>query len=45
MQSHESFNGDRLNVFVCDIAKDDLCLHIKPSSVDVVTLVSVNLDL
>ncbi|KAL3511657.1 hypothetical protein ACH5RR_024374 [Cinchona calisaya] len=39
VKSHASFSDDRIDAFVCDVAKDDLCVKIKPSSVDVVTLI------
>lgn len=40
MQSNVHFRGDRVNAFVCDVTNDDLSDEIKPSSVDVITLVS-----
>lgn len=30
-----------MNAFVCDLTIDDLCAHVAPSSVDVVTMVIV----
>ncbi|CAI9114371.1 OLC1v1015086C2 [Oldenlandia corymbosa var. corymbosa] len=36
---HSGFKDERIDVFVCDIAKDDLCNWIRPSSVDVVTMI------
>ncbi|XP_027169709.1 uncharacterized methyltransferase C3H7.11-like isoform X1 [Coffea eugenioides] len=41
VKSHASFNNGCVNAFVCDVAKDDLCINIKPSSVDIVTLIFV----
>ncbi|KAI5665430.1 hypothetical protein M9H77_15283 [Catharanthus roseus] len=41
VKSNTSFNDDRINVFLCDIAKDDLSVQIKPSSVDVAILIFV----
>ena len=40
MQSNVDFRGDRVNAFVSDVTNDDLSDEIKPSSVDVITLVS-----
>ncbi|PWA37309.1 methyltransferase-like protein 6 [Artemisia annua] len=37
-QSHTNFREDQMNVFVCNIAEDNLCDHIMPASVDIVTL-------
>ncbi|PWA42778.1 methyltransferase-like protein 6 [Artemisia annua] len=37
--SHANFCEDQMNVFVCNIAEDDLCDHIMPASVDIVTIV------
>lgn len=39
MQSDAKFREDQMNVFVCNIAEDDLCDHIIPSSLDIATLV------
>ncbi|PWA42059.1 methyltransferase-like protein 6 [Artemisia annua] len=39
VKSHTDFREDQMNVFVCNIAEDDLCDHITPASVDIVTLV------
>ncbi|KAG8380117.1 hypothetical protein BUALT_Bualt07G0160300 [Buddleja alternifolia] len=39
VKSHSNFDGDRINLFICDVANDDLCDKILPSSVDVVTLI------
>lgn len=30
-----------MNAFVCDLTIDDLCAHVAPSSVDVVTMVMI----
>ncbi|PWA45676.1 methyltransferase-like protein 6 [Artemisia annua] len=38
MESHTNFHEDQMNVFVCNIAEDNLCDHITPASVDIVTL-------
>ncbi|KAH7857261.1 hypothetical protein Vadar_010659 [Vaccinium darrowii] len=37
--SHEDFNEDRVNAFLCDVVNDDLCDTMMPSSIDVVTLI------
>ncbi|GMP35152.1 hypothetical protein CsSME_00007722 [Camellia sinensis var. sinensis] len=37
--SHVDFNVDQVNAFVCDVANDDLCDKMMPSSIDVVTLI------
>ncbi|XP_019266066.1 PREDICTED: uncharacterized methyltransferase C3H7.11-like isoform X2 [Nicotiana attenuata] len=39
VKSHANFSAEKMNVFVCDAAKDDLCINIMPSTVDVVTLI------
>ncbi|KAJ9692023.1 hypothetical protein PVL29_011222 [Vitis rotundifolia] len=39
VKSNVDFRGDRVNAFVCDVANDDLSDKIKPSSVDVITLI------
>ncbi|KAK8514221.1 hypothetical protein V6N13_063123 [Hibiscus sabdariffa] len=41
VKSHAEFTEDRVNAFVCDVTVDSLLEHIKPSSVDVITLVGV----
>lgn len=41
MQSHPNFVKDQINVFSCNIAEENLCDHIMPASVDIVTLVSL----
>ncbi|KAK9131239.1 hypothetical protein Sjap_011726 [Stephania japonica] len=41
VKSHENFKLDRVNAFVCDLTVDDLCKHILPSSVDIVTMIFV----
>ncbi|KAF6152316.1 hypothetical protein GIB67_005970 [Kingdonia uniflora] len=38
LKSREGFREDWMNAFTCDVTKDDLCVNITPSSVDVVTL-------
>ncbi|THG11179.1 hypothetical protein TEA_025779 [Camellia sinensis var. sinensis] len=38
LESHVDFNVDQVNAFVCDVANDDLCDKMMPSSIDVVTL-------
>ncbi|KAG9140991.1 hypothetical protein Leryth_012581 [Lithospermum erythrorhizon] len=40
VKGHPNFNASQMNVFVCDVATDDLSISISPSSVDVITLVS-----
>ncbi|KAL0330684.1 UNVERIFIED_CONTAM: tRNA N(3)-methylcytidine methyltransferase METTL6 [Sesamum angustifolium] len=35
---HKDFIEARVNAFVCDLTIDDLCLHVAPSSVDIVTM-------
>ncbi|XP_021978302.1 tRNA N(3)-methylcytidine methyltransferase METTL6 isoform X4 [Helianthus annuus] len=39
LESHPNFRKDQINVFVCNIAEENLCDHIMPASVDIVTLV------
>ncbi|KAL2539116.1 S-adenosyl-L-methionine-dependent methyltransferase superfamily protein [Abeliophyllum distichum] len=39
VKSHSNFTEDRINVFLCDAANDDLAETVLPSSVDVVTLI------
>nr|GMC78106.1 uncharacterized methyltransferase C3H7.11-like isoform X1 [Ipomoea batatas] len=39
VKSHENFDAERVHVFVCDAAKDDLSSEITSSTVDVVTLI------
>ncbi|XP_031105765.1 uncharacterized methyltransferase C3H7.11-like isoform X1 [Ipomoea triloba] len=39
VKSHENFDAERIHVFVCDAAKDDLSSEITSSTVDVVTLI------
>ncbi|KAI3455592.1 hypothetical protein Pfo_012255 [Paulownia fortunei] len=39
VKSHSNFNGNRINVFICDIANEELCDKILPSSIDVVTMI------
>lgn len=40
MQSHANYSSEKMNVFVCDATKDDLCVNVMPFTVDVLTLVS-----
>ncbi|KAK4349833.1 hypothetical protein RND71_029146 [Anisodus tanguticus] len=39
VKSHENYSAEKMNVFVCDAAKDDLCANVMPFTVDVVTLI------
>ncbi|CAN4086974.1 unnamed protein product [Withania somnifera] len=39
VKSHANYSAEKMNVFVCDAAKDDLCVNVMPLSVDVVTLI------
>ncbi|XP_009616038.1 tRNA N(3)-methylcytidine methyltransferase trm141 isoform X2 [Nicotiana tabacum] len=39
VKSHANFSAEKMNVFVCDAAKDDLCVNVMPSTVDIVTLI------
>ncbi|KAK9066121.1 hypothetical protein SSX86_015523 [Deinandra increscens subsp. villosa] len=39
VKSHPNFLKDQINAFVCNIAEENLCDHIMPASVDIVTLV------
>ncbi|XP_076926043.1 uncharacterized protein LOC143589072 [Bidens hawaiensis] len=39
VKSHPNFLKDQINVFACNIAEENLCDHIMPASVDIVTLV------
>nr|XP_043635250.1 uncharacterized methyltransferase C3H7.11-like isoform X2 [Erigeron canadensis] len=39
VKSNPKFREDQMNVFVCNIAEDNLCDHVASASVDVVTLV------
>lgn len=39
VKSHPEFHKDQINVFACNIAEDNLCDHITPASVDIVTLI------
>ncbi|KAF3615746.1 putative serine/threonine-protein kinase HT1-like [Capsicum annuum] len=38
LESHANYSSEKMNVFVCDAAKDDLCVNVMPFTVDVVTL-------
>ncbi|XP_022889610.1 uncharacterized methyltransferase C3H7.11-like isoform X1 [Olea europaea var. sylvestris] len=39
VKSHSNFSEAQINVFLCDVANDDLTEKVLPSSVDVVTLI------
>ncbi|KAE8715102.1 serine/threonine-protein kinase HT1-like [Hibiscus syriacus] len=39
VKSHAEFKDDRVNAFVCDVTVNSLLERIKPSSIDVVTLI------
>uniref|UniRef100_M0ZRP9 Actin-binding protein ABP140 n=1 Tax=Solanum tuberosum TaxID=4113 RepID=M0ZRP9_SOLTU len=39
VKSHANYSSEKINVFVCDAAKDDLCANVVPFTVDVVTLI------
>ncbi|XP_016447299.1 uncharacterized protein LOC107772320 isoform X2 [Nicotiana tabacum] len=39
VKSHANFSAEKMNAFVCDATKDDLCVNVMPSTVDVVTLI------
>ncbi|XP_059641554.1 tRNA N(3)-methylcytidine methyltransferase trm141-like isoform X1 [Cornus florida] len=39
VKSHVDFSEDRVDAFVCDVANNNLCDRIMPSSIDVVTLI------
>ncbi|PIN22302.1 tRNA(Thr) (cytosine(32)-N(3))-methyltransferase [Handroanthus impetiginosus] len=39
VKSHANFNENWIHVFICDVANEELCGKILPSSVDVVTLI------
>ncbi|KAL3813599.1 hypothetical protein ACJIZ3_010024 [Penstemon smallii] len=41
MGKHKDFTDTRVSAFVCDLTSDDLCKHIAPSSVDIVTMIFV----
>ncbi|KAL0311857.1 UNVERIFIED_CONTAM: tRNA N(3)-methylcytidine methyltransferase METTL6 [Sesamum radiatum] len=41
VKMHKDFTEARVNAFVCDLTIDDLCLHVAPSSVDIVTMIFV----
>ncbi|KAL8226207.1 hypothetical protein R6Q57_018764 [Mikania cordata] len=38
VKSHPNFLKNQINAFVCDIAEENICDHIMPASVDIVTL-------
>lgn len=39
VKSHANYSAEKMNVFVCDAAKDDLCVNVMPFTVDAVTLI------
>ncbi|XP_071690594.1 tRNA N(3)-methylcytidine methyltransferase trm141-like isoform X2 [Rutidosis leptorrhynchoides] len=39
VKANPKFREDQMNIFVCNIVEDNLCNHIQPASVDVVTLI------
>src|SRR5438876_762305 len=39
MQKHKDFRSGQINAFVCDITSEQLTESVKPSSVDIVTMV------
>ncbi|KAI3955921.1 hypothetical protein MKW98_006281 [Papaver atlanticum] len=39
VKAHGDFKEERVNAFVSDVTKDDLCETISPNSVDIVTLI------
>ncbi|XP_051151498.1 uncharacterized protein LOC127265642 [Andrographis paniculata] len=41
VKMHKDFSEDRVNAFACDLTADDLCQHVAPSSVDIVTMIFV----
>ncbi|KAL8522253.1 hypothetical protein ACS0TY_012405 [Phlomoides rotata] len=41
VKTHKDFEETRVNAFVCDLTVDDLCAHVAPSSVDIVTMIFV----
>ncbi|VFQ97737.1 unnamed protein product [Cuscuta campestris] len=41
VKTRKDFEETRVNAFVCDLTADDLCQHISPSSVDIVTMIFV----
>ncbi|CAH9125474.1 unnamed protein product [Cuscuta epithymum] len=41
VKTRKDFEEARINAFVCDLTADDLCQHIAPSSVDIVTMIFV----
>ncbi|KZV36515.1 hypothetical protein F511_15686 [Dorcoceras hygrometricum] len=41
VKKHRDFTEARVNAFVCDLTIDDLCHHVSPSSVDIVTVIFV----
>ncbi|KAH6783005.1 S-adenosyl-L-methionine-dependent methyltransferases superfamily protein [Perilla frutescens var. hirtella] len=41
VKTHKDFTEAKVNAFVCDLTVDDLCAHVAPSSVDIVTMIFV----
>ncbi|KAL0354522.1 UNVERIFIED_CONTAM: tRNA N(3)-methylcytidine methyltransferase METTL6 [Sesamum radiatum] len=41
VKAHPNFNENQINLFICDVANDELCEKILPSSVDIVTLIFI----
>ncbi|XP_072969079.1 tRNA N(3)-methylcytidine methyltransferase trm141-like isoform X2 [Typha angustifolia] len=39
LKENGNLRSDQVNAFVCDVTMDNLCEHIKPASVDVVTMI------
>uniref|UniRef100_A0A3Q7GLL7 tRNA N(3)-methylcytidine methyltransferase n=1 Tax=Solanum lycopersicum TaxID=4081 RepID=A0A3Q7GLL7_SOLLC len=44
VKSHANYSSEKINVFVCDAAMDDLCANVMPFTVDVVTLMASILE-
>lgn len=38
VKTHKDFTEAKVNAFACDLTVDDLCAHVAPSSVDIVTM-------
>ncbi|XP_042039419.1 uncharacterized protein LOC121785120 [Salvia splendens] len=41
VKTHKEFTEAKVNAFVCDLTANDLCAHVAPSSVDIVTMIFV----
>ncbi|XP_057799719.1 uncharacterized protein LOC131015361 [Salvia miltiorrhiza] len=41
VKMHKDFTEAKVNAFVCDLTVNDLCAHVAPSSVDIVTMIFV----